>query len=102
MAAVIVVTNALRELATLVRCTIPEMFVEIQAAYLVLRTWKENPGATKRQMRVSARWNENWDESNSPLSSAEVQRMKIVPRPHAPSSLFELFPEGQVTGARKL
>ena len=69
------------------------MFVEIQAAYFVLRSWKENPGTTKRQIGVWAHWKEDRPNNDHPLSQVEVQRMKAFLRRHAPSSFYNLFPE---------
>ncbi len=62
------------------------MFIELQAAYLVLRKWKQTPAATKREIGVWARWLDERDDNRRPLSSREVEQMKTFLRRHAPSS----------------
>jgi hypothetical protein len=68
------------------------MFIEIQSAYFILRSWRENPAATKREIGLWAHWKEEREENDWPLSSEEVDRMKIFLRRHAPSSYIKLFP----------
>ena len=37
--------------------------IEIQAAFLVLKKWNQNPGATKRQIEMIAHWPKSkWKE----------------------------------------
>jgi len=69
------------------------MFIEIQCAYFILRNWKENPIATKREIGLWAHWKEEREENDRPLSSEDVKRMKALLRHHASSSYGELFPE---------
>jgi len=67
------------------------MFAEILAADLVLKAWKRNPAATKREIGLWAHWKEQREENDSPLSQEEVQKMKALLRDHAPSSFANLF-----------
>jgi hypothetical protein len=66
------------------------MFIELQAAYFVLRNWRQNPAATKREIGIWAQWKEGCEENDRPLSEAEVRRMKAFLHQHAPSCFPEL------------
>jgi len=46
------------------------MFAEILAAHLVLKAWKQNPAATKREIGVWQHWKEDHEENERPLSEA--------------------------------
>ena len=72
------------------------VFIEIQAAYFILRTWKQDPAATKRETGIWAHWKEQREENNRPLSQGEVEKMKALLRDHAPSSFAALFPAGEM------
>ena len=61
------------------------MFAELLAAHLVLKGWKQNPTATKREIGVWGHWKEDDEENQCPLWEAEVQRMKSFLRGHAPT-----------------
>jgi len=67
------------------------VFIEIQSAYLILRRWKQNPAATKREIGLWAHWKEGREENDRPLSQEEVEKMKALLRDHAPSSFANLF-----------
>jgi hypothetical protein len=69
------------------------MFIELQSTYFVLRSWKQDPAATKREIGVWDHWGQEREENDRPLSEAEVQEMKLFLRRHAPTSYFEIFPE---------
>jgi hypothetical protein len=69
------------------------MFVELMFNYFVLRKWKENPAATKREIGLSYSWKEDRPENHLPLSRAEVARRKRLLRRHAPSAYRSLFPK---------
>jgi hypothetical protein len=74
------------------------MFVEIQSAYLILRSWKQNPAATRRELGLWAHWKEDREENDRPLSGEEVERMKAFLRRYAPTSFFRLFPKEEPQG----
>ena len=65
------------------------MFIELQAAYFVLRGWAQNPAATKREIGVWAHWKAEREENDRPLSEAEVQKMRAFLHRHAPSCFLE-------------
>ena len=69
------------------------MFAEILATDLVLKAWKRNPSATKREIGVWAHWKQDDEENERPLSEAEVQEMKKFLRRNAPTGYFTIFPE---------
>jgi hypothetical protein len=71
------------------------MFIEIQCAYFILRNWKENPAATKREIGLWSKWKEEREENDRPLSSEEVASMKAFLRRHASSSYSKLFPKNR-------
>ena len=66
---------------------------EIQAAFLVLKKWNQNPVATRRQIGVWKHWNEEKAANDRPLSAVEMATMKTYLRQHAPTSHFKLFAE---------
>ena len=67
------------------------MFTELQAAYLVLSKWKQNPAATKREIGLWTHWQEQSDENRRRLWLSELEQMKTLLRRHAPSSYSKLF-----------
>ena len=67
------------------------MFIELQAAYLVLSKWKQNPAATKREIRSWAHWRHEGDDNQRPISPLAVEQMKTLPLRYAPSSHSQLF-----------
>jgi hypothetical protein len=69
------------------------MFAEILATDLVLKAWKRNPAATKREIGVWSHWKQDDEENDQPLSEAEVQEMKKFLRRNAPTGYFTIFPE---------
>ena len=69
------------------------LFIEVQATYLVLRKWNQNPGATKRQIGIWQHWTEETEDNHRPLAEVEVERMKAFLRQYAPTSYFEIFAE---------
>jgi hypothetical protein len=70
------------------------MFAEILAAHSVLKAWKKNPAATKREIGVWSHWKRECDEENErPLLEAEVEEMKKFLRRNAPTGYFTIFPE---------
>lgn len=66
------------------------------ATYFVLRQWKKNPGATKKEIGVYYHWKLDKQENNLPLSQEEVQRMKEFLRKYCPSPYYEIFPEEKI------
>jgi hypothetical protein len=68
------------------------MFNQLQATYLALSKWSQNPAATKKQIGVWRHWQET-EDNDRPLSSREIERMKAILRQGAPTSYFELFAE---------
>ena len=52
------------------------MFAEIVAADLILKAWKKNPTATKRQIGVWQHWKVDDEENERPLSESEIQDLK--------------------------
>jgi hypothetical protein len=69
------------------------MFIEVQAAYFVLKRWNQNPGATKRQIGIWQHWNQETEDNDRPLTEVEVERMKTFLRRNAPTSYFKIFAE---------
>ena len=69
------------------------MFAEIVGAHYVLKAWKQNPTATKRQIGVWQHWKVDDEENERPLSESEVQDLKKFLRRNAPTGYFEIFPE---------
>ena len=67
------------------------MFIELQAAYLILSKWKQNPAATKREIGAWTHWRYDRDDNRLPVSSLELEQMKTFLRRHAPSSYSKLF-----------
>ena len=67
------------------------MFIEVQAAYLVLKRWNQNPAATKRQIGIWQHWKEETEDNDRPLTEVEVERMKTFLRRNAPTSYFMIF-----------
>jgi hypothetical protein len=67
------------------------MFIEIQAAYLVLSKWKQNPAVAKREIGLWAHWRDECEDNRRPLSSVEVEQLKTLLRRHAPASYSKLF-----------
>lgn len=50
------------------------IFIETLAIDTILRRWKENPDATKREIGVWSNWKEDIPENNIPLSEEYIQR----------------------------
>ena len=69
------------------------MMIELQATYLVLKKWKQNSSATKRQIGIRQHWKEKQEDNDRPLAEVEVERMKVFLRRNAPTSYFEIFTE---------
>jgi hypothetical protein len=69
------------------------MFIEVQAAYFVLRRWNQNSAATKRQIGIWQHWKEEAEGNDRPLTKVEVEKMKAFLRRYAPTSYFEIFAE---------
>jgi len=67
------------------------MFIELQAAYFILRTWKQDPAATRRQIGVWSHWKRATEDNDRSLSEVEVERMKAFLRRDAPTSYSEIF-----------
>jgi len=67
------------------------MFVELLATYLVLKKWKHNPAATKRQIGIWSHWLEEREENEHTLSAAEVEHAKAFLKQNAPTSYLEIF-----------
>ena len=67
------------------------MFIEVQAAYFVLRRWNQNSAATKRQIGIWQHWKEEAKDNDRPLSEVDVERMKVFLRRNAPTSYSEIF-----------
>ena len=72
------------------------MQIELMATYFVLRRWKENPGATKKEIGIYYHWTWDKQENNVPLSQKEVRRMKEFQRKYCPSAYYKLFPEEKI------
>jgi hypothetical protein len=69
------------------------MMIEIQAAFLVLKKWNQNPDATRREIGVWKHWNEETAANNRPLPEVEVATLKTFLRRNASTSYFDLFAE---------
>ena len=69
------------------------MQIELQAVHLVLKKWKRNPAASRRQIGIRWDWMQEREENNHSLPEVEVKRMKEFLRKTAPTSYFEIFPE---------
>lgn len=69
------------------------MFVELQGTYFILKKWKQDPTASKRQIGIRSDWMQEGAGNGHPLSEAEVQRLKEFLRRNAPTSYFEVFTE---------
>jgi hypothetical protein len=67
------------------------MMIEVQATYLVLKRWSQNPAATKRQIGIWQHWTHGTADNDRPLTEVEVQRMKAFLMRNAPTSYFTLF-----------
>jgi hypothetical protein len=65
----------------------------VLAKYFVLKTWKQNSAATKRQIGIFRHWKQETEDNDRPLSEVEVNRMKFFLRQNAPTSYFEIFAE---------
>ena len=69
------------------------MFAELLCAYLVLKTWKNNPKLTKREIGLAYDWRSSNLENDKPLTEKEVESKKKFLRENNPKSYFELFPK---------
>jgi hypothetical protein len=67
------------------------MMIELQAKYVALKRWNQNPAATKRQIGIWQHWKEETEDNDRPLSEVEVERMKAFLRQNAPTSYSEIF-----------
>ena len=72
------------------------MFATLLATDCVLRTWKKNPKATKKEIGVWYHWQFDTPENNLPLSEEEVERMKKNLREYVPSAYCKIFPEEKI------
>jgi hypothetical protein len=54
------------------------MFAEVWGLQAVLRRWKENPLASKRQIGVRYDWVQDTEHNRQPLSITEVARLKLL------------------------
>ena len=68
------------------------MFIEVQATYLVLKRWNQNPAATRRQIGIWQHWKQETEDNDRPLSEVEVERMNAFLKQNAPTGYFEIFP----------
>jgi hypothetical protein len=71
--------------------------IEVQATYLVLKKWKQDSAATKRQIGIWQHWKEETEDNDRPLAEEEVERLKAFLRQNAPTSYSEIFAEQKVT-----
>ncbi len=69
------------------------MFIELQATYLILEKWKENPELTKKEIGILSSWKEDKEKNNKPLTKKEVEDMKDFLKKYNPTAYFKLFPE---------
>jgi hypothetical protein len=67
------------------------MMIELQATYLVLKKWKQDAAATKREIGVWHHWKEETEGNHLLLTEIEVERMKAFLQRNAPTSYFEIF-----------
>jgi len=67
------------------------MMIELQATYLVLKRWNQNPAATKQQIGIWQLWRQRTEDNDRPLTEVEVERMKAFLQRNAPTSYFEIF-----------
>ena len=67
------------------------MMIELQAVFLVLKEWNQNPAATKRQIGIWQHWRRETEGNDLPLTGVEVERMKAFLQRNAPTSYFEIF-----------
>jgi hypothetical protein len=67
------------------------MMIELQATYVTLKRWNQNPAAPKRQIGIWQHWKEETEDNDRPLSEVEVERMKAFLRQNAPTSYSEIF-----------
>ena len=59
------------------------MFIEVQATYLVLKRWNQNPAATRRQIGIWQHWKQETEDNDRPLSEVEVERMNAFLKQNA-------------------
>ena len=52
------------------------IMIELQATDFVLKSWNQNPAATKRQIGIWQHWKEQAEDNDRPLAEVEVERMK--------------------------
>jgi len=62
------------------------MFCELLGTYCVLRSWKENPSASKKDIGVWRHWREDIPENHVPLSPIDIEKMKAFVLRHNPSN----------------
>jgi hypothetical protein len=71
------------------------MMIELQATYFVLKRWRQNTAATKKQIGIWQHWKEEAEDNDRPLAEVEVGRMKTFLRRNAPTSYFNIFRKRQ-------
>ena len=64
------------------------MFIEVQAAYFVLKRWNRKPVATKRQIGIWQHWKEQTLDNDRPLTKVEVEKNEDIPQAKCPDQLF--------------
>jgi hypothetical protein len=67
------------------------MFLELQAAYFVLKRWNRDHAATRRKIGIWQDWKQQTADNDRPLTVVEVERMKALLRRNAPTSYFDIF-----------
>lgn len=67
--------------------------IELMATTSVLKKWKQNNSASRREIGVLDRWKTADPDNDRPLSAEEIDRMKVFLRDHALGVYLDLFPE---------
>jgi hypothetical protein len=67
------------------------MLFYLMAIHFILKKWKQNPFASKMEIRVWSHWHAATEENSLPLSPTEVENMKQVLKEYGPVTYHELF-----------
>src|SRR5450755_4454455 len=57
----------------------------------ILKKWRQDPNASKRQIGTLSHWTSDSDSNNRPLSHGEVEQMKAYVLKYAPSTFYVSF-----------
>jgi len=67
------------------------MMFYMMAIYFILKKWKQNPSASKMQIRIWSHWKAATEANRLPLSTTEVEKMKRVLKEYGPMAYQKLF-----------